>query len=77
MKKTLLTLTLAVLAAITTPAHAVGKWAIVMVESGKFTEVRADECHNRYAPPVQIASGIWRIENPFEQTIQFLCVVWQ
>ena len=37
---------------------------------------RASECHNHYAPPVQISTGIWRISNPFEQTIQFVCVVW-
>ncbi|MEN9996365.1 MAG: hypothetical protein RL462_1141 [Pseudomonadota bacterium] len=61
----------------TTIPRPLGKWAIVMVESGKYTEVYADECHNHYAPPVQISQGIWRISNPFEQTIQFICVRWQ
>jgi hypothetical protein len=81
MKKTLLTLALAAVAATataqTTTPRPLGKWAIVKVESGKQTEIRADECHNQYAPPVQISQGIWRISNPFEQTIQFVCVVWQ
>lgn len=81
MKKVLLTLALAAVAATataqTTVPRPLGKWAIVKVESGKQTEVRADECHNHYAPPVQISQGIWRISNPFEQIIQFVCVVWQ
>lgn len=82
MKKTFLAIALAALAAASATAQTsvprpLGKWAIVKVESGKQTEVRADECHNHYAPPVQISQGIWRISNPFEQTIQFVCVVWQ
>lgn len=81
MKKTLLAFMLASLAAIataqTTVPRPLGKWAIVMVEPGKYTEVYADECHNHYAPPVQISQGIWGLSNPFEQTIQFICVAWQ
>lgn len=80
MKKAFLALMLASLAAIataqTTVPRPLGKWAIVKVDPGSSTEVRASECHNSYSPPVQIVSGIWRISNPFEQTIQFVCVVW-
>lgn len=81
MKKTLLALMLASLGAIataqTTAQRPLGKWAIVKVDPGNSTEVRANECHNRFAPPVEISPGIWRISNPYEQTIQFVCVVWQ
>ena len=80
MKKTLLAFMLTSLAALataqTTVSRPLGKWAIVNVDPGNSTEVRANECHNQYAPPVQISPGIWRISNPFEQTIQFVCVVW-
>lgn len=80
MKKAFLAFMLASLAAIataqTTVPRPLGKWAIVKVDPGNSTEVIANECHNRFAPPLQISTGIWRISNPFEQTIQFLCVVW-
>jgi hypothetical protein len=80
MKKAFLAFILASLAAIataqTTAPRPLGKWAIVKVDPGNSTEVRASECHNHYAPPVQISPGIWRISNPYEQTIQFVCVVW-
>jgi hypothetical protein len=81
MKKTLLAITLAAVAATATAqatySRPLGKWTIVKVDPGNSTEVRASECHNHYAPPVQISTGIWRISNPFEQTIQFVCVVWR
>ena len=78
MKKTFLAITVAALAAAsataqTTVPRPLGKWAIVMVESGKQTDVIAAVCFNRYAPPVQISAGIWRLSNPHEQTIQFVC----
>ncbi len=78
MKKTFLAITLAALAAAsataqTTVPRPLGKWAIVMVESGKQTDVIAAVCWNRYAPPVQIGQGLWRLSNPHEQTIQFVC----
>ena len=55
-----------------------GRWAIVRVDPGQYnyTEVYADVCWNRYAPPTQIAQGLWRLSNPFEQTIQFVCERW-
>lgn len=80
MKKILLTLFLTaamVATAQTTVPRPLGKWSMVMVEPGRYTEVRADECHNRYSPPVQVSQGVWRINNPFEQTVQFVCVRWQ
>ena len=66
----------AIATAQTTVPRPLGKWTIVKVDPGNSTEVKASECHNHYAPPVQISTGIWRISNPFEQTIQFVCVVW-
>ena len=77
MKKTFLAITLAAVAATataqTTVPRPLGKWAIVMVESGKQTDVIATVCFNRYAPPFQIGQGLWRLSNPHEQTIQFVC----
>lgn len=77
MKKALLALALAAMAATATAqatySRPLGKWAIVMVESGKQTDVIAAVCFNRYAPPVQIGQGLWRLSNPHEQTIKFVC----